>query len=312
MAESPIAYAGGELDRAGAERGDPSWIAALLADPRSQLLPMWRDRCLLRSDEARAPLLLAMPEAAEVLATGAELVFLGKRGRRQEGGVFTIDLSSLDEAEALSRCRAAEARDIRRVTGAVGADLAATLAHARGLLFWHRHQQFCGRCGGATESRSGGHVRACLGAGCGKQLFPRIEPCVIALVQSPGAPERCLLGRHRGAGEGVYATLAGFVEVGESLEDTVRREVLEEAGVLVDDVRYQCSQPWPFPSGLMVGFFARATSEDISVDPAELEEARWFTRSEIAAMAAERGERRLFNEDSIEKVLIERWMRDST
>ena len=311
MADHVIAYAGGELERFSAQRGDAGWISSLLANPRSQLLPMWRDRCLRRAEDP-GPLLLAMPEATEVLAASAELVFLGCPGAPEEGGVFAADLSSLEEPLALARCRAVETTDIRRVGSEVRVGLASTLAHARGLLFWHRQQQFCGRCGGATESRSGGHVRVCRTPSCGKQLFPWIEPCVIVLVRSPGSPERCLLGRHRGAAEGVYSTLAGFVEVGESLEDTVRREVFEEAGVAVEEVRYQCSQPWPFPSGLMVGFFARAVLEDLTVDPAELVEARWFTRAEVATMAAERGERRLFNDDSIEKVLIERWMQDPT
>ena len=137
---------------------------------------------------------------------------------------------------------------------------------------------------------------------CGKLLFPRIEPAVIVLVEAPGAPRRCLLGRHQGAAAGVYATLAGFVEIGESLEDAVRREVAEEAGVQVGAVTYQASQAWPFPAGLMVGFRARAISAAIAADHHELAEARWFTRDELCEQAAGSGPRSLFNQDSIEKI----------
>ena len=269
-------------------------------------MPLWRDRCVVR-DDRRTPIELEAPDAAEVLGAAGNVVFLGLEG---EAGVFAADLSPIEESRAIAMCGGAALVDVRGLVGSVTAQHAAVLAYARGLLYWHRHQRFCGLCGGATESRQGGHLRACRGAGCGKQLFPRIEPCVIVVVEAPGLPRRCLLGRHRGAAEGVYSTLAGFVEVGESLEDTVRREVFEEAGVRVDDVVYQGSQSWPFPSGLMIGFRARAVSDAIAVDVEELVEARWFTQAEIDILAAEREPRRLFNDDSIEKFLIEHWMRE--
>jgi NAD+ diphosphatase len=150
----------------------------------------------------------------------AEAVFLGMDG---DGGVFAADLSELGEAEALTVAGASATADVRAMFDTLTADEAAILAYARGLVHWHRRQRFCGTCGGRTDSRNGGHARAC--PPCDRLLFPRIEPAVIVLVESAG---RCLLGRHNGQGEGVYSTLAGFVEVGESLEEAVRREVLEE------------------------------------------------------------------------------------
>jgi NAD+ diphosphatase len=145
--------------------------------------------------------------------------------------------------------------DMRALFPGLRADAAAELAYARGLLHWHREQRFCGACGGVAGSREGGHLRVC--RDCGKLLFPRIEPAVITLATFA---DRCLLGRHRGAGPGAFATLAGFVEIGESLEEAVRREVGEEAGVKVGEVTYRGSQPWPFPGGVMIGFRAVALS----------------------------------------------------
>jgi ADP-ribose pyrophosphatase YjhB (NUDIX family) len=159
----------------------------------------------------------------------------------------------------------------------------------------------------------GGHVRKCQGANCGKLLFPRIEPAVICLVENQGSPRKCLLGRPKGAAEGVYATLAGFAEIGESLEDAVRREIREEAGVGLERVVYQASQPWPFPAGLMVGFRAVAITEATNVDLQELEEARWFTREELIEKLAQDDARRKDKSkfrDSIERYLIESWLRE--
>jgi NAD+ diphosphatase len=306
MLDWALPYSERSLDRASARRGDPTWVAEIMAHPESRVIPLWQDRCVVRGDR-RTPVVLAARDGREVLDASDNVVFLGLDG---EAGVFAADLSSIDAARAVAMCGGDELLDVRRIAGAVTAEHAAVLAYGRGVLYWHRQQRFCGACGAPTERTSGGHVRLCRGAGCGKQLFPRIEPCVIVLVEAPGPPRRCLLGRHRGAAEGVYATLAGFVEIGERLEDAVRREVLEEAGVVVDRVVYQASQPWPFPSGLMVGFRARAASESIAVDTDELLEARWFTEAEIAILAAERGPRRLFNDDSIERFLVESWMRE--
>jgi NAD+ diphosphatase len=152
----------------------------------------------------------------------------------------------------------------------------------------------------------------CLRRDCATPLFPRIEPAVIALVEAPGTPGRCLLGRRRGAAPDSYALLAGFVEVGENLEDAVRREVAEEAGVELAAVTYQASQAWPFPAGLMVGFRAVAVSDAVCADDDELEEVRWFTRADMRQRAAAGpGRPPPFNADSIESWLVESWMRES-
>jgi NAD+ diphosphatase len=229
-----------------------------------------------------------------------EPVFLGLDS---DTAVFAVDLSTVEETEALRLAGAGESVDTRAAFGELSAAQAATMAYARGLLHWHRNQRFCGACGAASAPRHGGHLRTCLG--CGKLLFPRIEPAVIVLVT---AGDRCLLGRHRGAAEGVFATLAGLVEIGESLEDAVRREVREEAGVRVREVSYQASQAWPFPAGLMVGFRATAVSDEVEVDRTELAEARWFTRAELRERLDRYRRQGISRYDSIEKYLLDTWL----
>lgn len=296
METDTLAYTGGWLDRAGGRRTQPGWVEAMLAAPTARIIPLWRDRCLLRNGDL---LTLAGSAAEAVLAATTDPVLLGLDG---EAAVFAADLSSLDEVAACAVAGATGTADVRRIVAGLTAAEASVLAQARGILHWHRNQRFCGSCGGDTGSAHGGSVRVC--TACGKFFFPRIEPAVIALVESVGPPNRCLLGRPRGAAEGAYATLAGFVEVGESLEDAVRREVAEETGVPVGPVTYQGSQAWPFPAGLMVGFRARALGNDIAVDHDELAEARWFTRDELAALVAARHPRT----DSIERHLIGAWL----
>ncbi|WP_446217427.1 NAD(+) diphosphatase [Micromonospora sp. IBHARD004] len=296
-----MAYGGGWLDRAGALRADPGWIAGRLADPGSVVLPLWRDRCLVGPD--RVPVRRGVADAAELLAAAGETVFLGLD---DGAAVFAVDLSARAEQEARELAGADEAVDVRALVGGLGPAEAAVQAYARGLLHWHRGQRYCGGCGAATVARDGGHTRSCTGPGCGRLLFPRIEPAIIVLVEAPGTPGRCLLARHAGAPEGAYSTLAGFVEVGESLEDAVRREMAEEAGISVAEVSYQGSQAWPFPAGLMVGFRATAAGEEVQVDGVELLEARWFTRDELRERVA--AGRPLGRVDSIDHHLLGSWL----
>lgn len=176
------------------------------------------------------------------------------------------------------------------------------LIHAIGLSQWHRRHRRCAQCGAATEIAQAGHTREC--PDCGASHFPRTDPAVIMLITD--ADDRALLGHQPSWPDGRFSTLAGFVEPGESLEDAVRREVLEEVGVVVDDVRYGASQPWPFPSSLMVGFFGTATGATIRVDDDEIAEARWFTRAEITDLTAA-GEIIVPGRLSISRWLLDTW-----
>ncbi|MFQ5610176.1 MAG: NAD(+) diphosphatase, partial [Woeseiaceae bacterium] len=171
-----------------------------------------------------------------------------------------------------------EFHDLRFLGTVLPPDEANLAAHARALVIWHNSQMFCGVCGSSARPEAGGNYRVCMNDECRQQLFPRVDPAIIVLVS---AGDRCLLGRQTSWPEGRYSTIAGFVEPGESLEDAVRREVYEETNVHVDDVRYHSSQPWPFPSSLMLGFIASATSGEIALNDGELEDAQWFTRKEL-------------------------------
>ncbi|MFI7431815.1 NAD(+) diphosphatase [Micromonospora sp. NPDC049836] len=299
--EQSPAYGGGWLDRAAALRADPGWISARLADRESVLLPFWQDRCLVSAE--RAPVRLPTVDAAGLLAAVDEPVFLGLDAGR---AVFAVDLSGHPEPAALRLAGAAEAVDVRAIVAGLGAAEAAVQAYAKGMLHWHRGQRHCGGCGALTRVRDGGHTRSCTGPDCGRLHFPRIEPAVIMLVEAPGEPGRCLLARHRGAAEDSWSTLAGFVEIGESLEDAVRRELAEEAGVTVSRLAYQGSQAWPFPAGLMVGFRATAAGTEFEVDGDELVEARWFTRDDLRARVA--AGRPLGRIDSIDRHLLGSWL----
>jgi NAD+ diphosphatase len=303
-ARQRLPYTGLALDRAAGQRGDGAWLDAVRARAGSRLLPLWRDRCMVTGTGA-GPVTLPLDRAADLLAAAAPPVFLGLDA--DGDGVFAADLSALDETAATALAGAAAAVDTRSLFATLDADQATALAYARGLLRWHRDQQFCGRCGAPSRPDPAGHQRTCTGADCGKLLFPRIEPAVITLVEAPGGPPRCLLARPAGGPDGVWSLIAGFVDVGEGLEDAVRREVAEEAGVSVGEVRYLGSQAWPYPAGLMVGFRAVATAEAITPDLAEVAEARWVTRPELAAYLGERPRR---YRDSIGLYLLEGWLKE--
>ncbi|AEV84819.1 NUDIX hydrolase [Actinoplanes sp. SE50] len=294
-----VPYAGGRLDRAAARRADPRWLAEVHSRPDVRVVPIWRDECVVHGTPARA-IVAAGPAARRLLDATAEPVFLGLD---DGAGIFAVDLSEYDSGTAVALAGGDATASVRSVYSEHTPAEAATLGYARGLLRAIRDQRHCGRCGGPTEPRHGGHVRAC--PACDRLLFPRIEPAVIMLVESAADPGRCLLARHRGSASGEYSTLAGFVETGESLEDAVRREVAEEVGLTVGTVAYAGSQPWPFPAGLMVAFRATAIDEVPTVDGDEILDARWFTRAELAGRAAAG---RLGRVDSIDRLLLHSWL----
>lgn len=201
-----------QIRRVGYQRLDPAWIADLLASGDVRVIPVWRDRCVVSGDQP-VPVMLAGQAARALMSRCDETVLLGLQDQE---AIFAVDLSLFSEDEALRSAGAKRSVDVRELAGAISAAQAARLGYARGLLYWHRHQRYCGVCGSPTVSRDGGHARICLAAHCQQLHFPRIEPAVIVLVESADPPDRCLLARHRGAKQDSYSTLAGFVEVGES------------------------------------------------------------------------------------------------
>jgi NAD+ diphosphatase len=300
--ETVLAYSGGVIDRAASQRSDPEWVDAVLAAGGARLISMWRDQCIVSGAPA-APVIRAAAGAEAVLEAAAETVFLGLD---DDGGIFAADLSPLPESRAVEVAGGEQVLDVRSLAGTLRPGEAALLGYARGILYWHRHQRYCGTCGSTTRGGHGGQLRTCQNEACARLHFPRVEPAVIMLVEDQGTPRRCLLARHKGSVAGSYSTLAGFVGVSESLEDAVRREVAEEKGVPVGRVTYMASQGWPFPSGLMIGFRATALAGTVRVDGEEVIEARWFTRAELAGYAAAGG--RLGHEDSIDRYLLRSWL----
>ncbi len=294
-------YAAGGIDRAGWRRKDPDWVEARLGDPASRFVPVGRSQNLVLSGEEGRPL-PALLARHEIEADG-ECVLLGLVG---DCAYFALDLSA--HATPLALLRAAgpvEFTDLRRVGPLLAHRDGALLAYARGIAWWHGRHRFCGVCGSPTRSEEGGHVRRCTDPSCNLQHFPRTDPAVIMLVHDG---ERCLLGRQRVWPAGMHSTLAGFVEPGESLEEAVAREVQEETAILVDEVRYHSSQPWPFPASIMLGFHARARSTELRVDHSELQDARWFERDYLLSHRDDDGFR-LPRGDSIARRLIEEWLR---
>ncbi len=305
-------YAAGPLDRADHLRRDADWQAAALANAASRFVPVWRGRHLFHEGEPTAghggaagavAVFLTGDRAAALLATGAEASFLGLAA---EGAYFALDLGHLetpDHQPALAGL--GDFADLRQIGPLLPRDEGAILAHARALVHWHGRHRFCGLCGAPTESREAGHQRRCRNPDCAAPQFPRTDPAVIMLVHDGDG--RCLLGRSPRFPPGMHSTLAGFVEPGESLEDAVVREVFEEVGLRVEELRYHSSQPWPFPASLMLGFHARAAPGPLRLDLTELESARWLTRAELRA-SPEDERFRLPRADSIARRLIADWL----
>jgi NAD+ diphosphatase len=252
----------------------PDWFAAALADPNSRVLPVWNSRSLVTDDPAPQAASLELAQLPAANRTGSELILLGRFGTRS---MFAFEFEGADAPPLPDGTRF---EDLRMVAALLSADEAGLLSYARAMIFWRHRHRFCGTCGARTIAGKGGHVRVCTNPVCRHEEFPRIDPAIIVLI-SDG--ERALLGRQASWPAGRYSTIAGFVEPGESLEDAVAREVLEETGVQVDSIEYHSSQPWPFPSSLMLGFTAHATTTEIHRRDKELEDARWFTRAQIAS-----------------------------
>lgn len=309
-----VSFGASGLDRAAGLRGDAQALTALLASAR--VLPVWRGKPLFHD----AGGLAWVGSGHAALAGLAPLIFLGLEESGQAS--FAADLSQwepesgagagqsfFDQSRqphpALDPGMAFE--DLRNAMTRLAPREAELAAMARAVLHWHRSHGFCAACGAASDMVQAGWQRAC--PACGTQHFPRTDPVVIMLVTQGN---RVLLGRNAVWPEGMYSLLAGFVEPGETVEAAVRREVMEEAGVRVGAVRYLTSQPWPFPASLMLGCHGEALSTDITLDPAELEDAVWLTREDLLAVFAGSHPRvRPPRKGAIAEYLMRNWLADS-
>lgn len=314
-----VTFAAGRLDRAAHLRGDAGRVAAMAAAPDALCLPLWRGKPLF---DARDGLRLAwVPGRHEIFAsTPGETIFLGLK---DAAPLFARDLSAWpgpgDVAAGpagfvdASRTRHPALPDflafaeLRATMGAMGTDDASVAATAKGIFGWHESHAFCARCGHRSAVADAGWKRVC--PSCGAQHFPRTDPVVIMLVTSG---DDVLLGRSPGWPEGMYSLLAGFMEPGESIEAAVRREVREETGVRVGAVDYLSSQPWPFPSSLMIGCRGLALTRAITRDPIEIEDARWLGKQALLeGLGGRDAQIQPARKGSIARFLLERWLADS-
>jgi NAD+ diphosphatase len=281
-----IPFAGSPLNRASDKRTNPEWIEAKLRDPSSLVFPLWRlEPFLLGSQKLPAPAKLGLlaPGIADSLANeDAICIFLGLDA---ETALFALDVSAAtnpgDQGPLAGLGYFCDARTAAQI---VSMKDAAIIAQAKALIDWHQRHGFCPRCGAATKIMDAGYRRLC--GKCNSEHFPRVDPVVIMLATDGDA---CLIGRGKQFPTGMFSALAGFMEPGETIEEAVRRELMEEASVKVGEVTYYATQPWPFPSSLMIGCFAKAESREVKVDDNELAEVRWLERS--VARAAITGER---------------------
>ena len=272
----PNVFAGPYLDRVAHLRKDVGFVTDAVRDPQSLLVPVWRSRSLVRRDAGGwSAGLVEIRHELRLTVDDDELVMLG---RFRDVVCFAVEVDG--DAPPATLPEATSFEDLRMVGGNLPADEAGLLAYARAMVLWRRRHRHCGTCGAPTMVASAGHVMRCSSVSCSDEQFPRLDPAIIVLVTDG---ERALLGRQAAWPAGRYSTIAGFVEPGESLEDAVLREVLEETGVTVVDARYHSSQPWPFPSSLMIGFTATAAPGAVAKADEELEDVRWFSRADIAA-----------------------------
>jgi NAD+ diphosphatase len=289
VSEPRHTFAGGTLDRAAHIREDEAALSRLSEARSTRFLPFRDLKPLLRGEDILVPAWQAPDRVLPLLEAGAVTAFLGLE---EDAARFVVDVPG-DLTDVELEPPDATYTGVRRAAPFLSPADASVVAFARSLLAWHDVHRYCPSCGAPAESAQAGHQKRCTDDACGVYQFPRTDPVVIMLVHRE---DRCLLGRAvraRRYPAGLYSCLAGYVEPGESIEEAVRREVLEEAGLEVARVRYHSSQPWPFPSTLMIGCFAEALPGQVRIDPAELESARWFTLSEL-------------------REAVERWMEEGT
>ena len=289
-------FAGLELNRCSDQREDRDWLLEQLSHQGARFVPVLRTHNLIGSGE----LVTLNLEDSRRIESEREPILLGVDER---GPWFALPITER-AAEGLSKQHAGQFGDLRFSASQLPPNAAALGAYARALTYWQHRHRFCGVCGSKTTPQAGGARLKC--EQCDRPIFPRVDPAIIVLVHDQD--ERCLLGRQANWPAGLYSTLAGFVEPGETLEEAVGREVAEESGVIIEpnSVRYHSSQPWPFPSSLMLGFHAQARHTTIECG-VELEDAAWFTREQIIEQVQAR-DMKLPRNVSISRVLLEDWI----
>lgn len=302
--KAAIYYSDRNLERAGHLRKEGHTHD--LNNQNHVLIPTWREKFFFRKDSNPYFNSFAGSGSSEL---SGERIFLGILSERY---VFGVDLSELELTDVVGLLGDVVVQDLRDVVLTLDKEIAALLAFTKGIAGWNRSHKYCGSCGCLTISQEQGHSRKCGNNTCGQVLFPRIDPAVIALIEykPEKSPALCLLNRIMKEKGYICSPFAGFVEIGESLEDAVVREMKEEVGLSVSNLRYVTSQPWPFPSSIMIGFMAESSSLKYEVDNVEIKEAKWYSALELNDLV-EKGELQLSKSDSIARFLIEAWISEN-
>jgi NAD+ diphosphatase len=273
-----LGFAASGPNRAAVHRESAEWQRAAWANPASRFIAICKDTPVLAFDGTRLEALLDLRQV-QSLGEAVQTLFLGLEGETPWFGM-TIAADQFDALKARTDLKLIDMRSIA-MQDLFRPGLTSSIGTTKAMALWHQRHRFCSNCGAASASASSGWKRIC--AACKSEHFPRTDPVVIMLAIHG---DDCLMGRSPAFPEGRYSCLAGFMEPGETIEDAVRREILEETSITTGRVRYLDAQPWPFPGSLMIGCLAEATSREISIDPAELADARWFSRQEVRDILA--------------------------
>ena len=297
------------FDRSASIRNDKDWYEKLNKNDIIYI-PIWRSLNLfsLKPDDLSQPVFLEFNDLKNFSPENYVKTFLGSDIVNRKNRYFiSIDFSILNEVEIKTLFNKIGAflslRDINPIVGSFEGSL---LAYSLGISNWHKKNSFCSNCGHKTMITNAGHQRNCLNEQCLNIHFPRTDPAVIMLIYKD---DKILLGRQKVWPSGMYSTLAGFVETGETIENAVRREVLEEAGIKIKNIQYHSSQPWPFPASIMLGFYAEASSTKIILDKNEVEDVQWFSRKEVINFSHQN--KFLPRKISIARRLIDDWINEA-
>ena len=300
-------YASSQINRHGDFRSNKGFMTKIMSDKNTKFVPVLKGKNLFRqSDENIEACFFNSEQLKTIYPNGIDNpIFLGVANNINYVG---IDLDSNNsEMDLWCNKNSIILEDLRKYGPTLNDIDASFLSLNNGMTFWHKTHQFCGSCGSKNNTTEAGFVKVCSNIECGKSHFPRTDPAIITLISYK---DKILLGRSPRFPEGMYSTLAGFVEPGESLEQALEREVFEEVGVKVKNIRYFNSQPWPFPASLMLGFFAEAINEDMNIDYNEIEDAHWFSIEELRSLKHPliSGGFKLPRVDSIARRLVDNWI----
>lgn len=291
-------------------RPDVFWQKEVIQSNETQVILVWRNANLWNIKDPAKPEGVLLSLDAELLALSQQILWVGEDENKK--AIMGLDISHLEEKDLPNFGESIEFINPLEMPQLLSTDIAPLVAYVRGIMHWHQQNVFCGKCGTKTMSHHFGHIRKCKSESCQRTVYPKIEPAVIVLLEHKEEGEKeplCLLARHARLPQ-YWTTLAGFVEVGEQLEETVQREIYEEVGIKVTQIEYHDSQPWTFPSSLMLGFKAQAISKEINIDNDEIEEAKWFTAEELQTGITS-GEIQIPGNFSIAHQMIQDWLKEN-